>query len=267
MTTLQPSSPPPPGWAAGGDADLIDIRELLSVLWRRRAVILGTAIFLCLLALVVLIQLTPRYTASALLTLQTRNEAVVDIQAVMSGLSADASVIRTELDILSSRRLIGQLVDDLQLIKDKEFNPALREDSSVLALLDPRTYLSSDWLIALGLDTAHAPMTEAERLDRERATVIDQVTKALSVSNPKLSYTIQIAFESEHPKRAAQLANTLAERYLDDQLEAKFEATQRATAMSSTSSRSCATFVPRSPKKSPKSPRMLKMRSRWPRRG
>jgi polysaccharide biosynthesis transport protein len=212
------------------DGDLIDIKELLRTLWRRRSVILGTMLFLVSLALLVLFQLTPRYTASTLLTLQTRNEAVVDIQAVMSGLSADASVIRTELDIITSRRLVGKLVDRLQLTRDPEFNGALREQNALKLALDPRTYLSPEWLMALGLLTRDPEtLSEEERATQEQAATVDAVTSALSVSNPKLSYTIQITFESEEPKKAALLANTLAELYLTDQLEAKFEATQRAT--------------------------------------
>ena len=211
-------------------ADLIDIRELLRVLWRRRGVILGTVLFLTSLALLVVFQLTPRYTASTLLTLQTRKEAVVDIQAVMSGLSTDASVIRTELDIISSRRLIGKLVDKLNLVKDPEFNGALREKNPFSLSLDPRTYLPPEWLTALGLAKEDETLlSPEERAAKEHTAVVDAVTGALAVSNPKLSYTIQLAFESESPAKAALLANTLAEIYLTDQLEAKFEATQRAT--------------------------------------
>ncbi|WP_200347241.1 GumC family protein [Halochromatium glycolicum] len=206
-----------------------DLRALLSVLWRRRYVILGTALFIYLLAFIYQIQLTPRYTASTLLTLQFRSEAVVDIQAVISGLSANESVIQTEMEVISSRRLISQLVDRLNLTRDPEFNPALRDDSSLLQLLDPRTYLSSDWLIALGLEEPPEPLSEAEREQRQRAAVIGRVSSALSVSSPRMAYTIKIAFESENPHTAARLANTLAQVYLDDQLEAKFEATQRAT--------------------------------------
>ncbi|MFD2113003.1 GumC family protein [Thiorhodococcus fuscus] len=212
------------------DADLIDIKELLRTLWRRRMVILGSVLFITSLALLIVFQLTPRYTASALLTLQTRQEAVVDIQAVMSGLSTDASVIRTELDVISSRRLIGKLVDTLKLTKDPEFNGALREPNPFTQALNPKTYLSHDWLLALGLASVdEETLSEEERQAMEQAKVVDAVTEALNVSNPKLSYTIQIAFESEDPKKAAQLANTLANLYLTDQLEAKFEATQRAT--------------------------------------
>ncbi len=214
----------------GEDADLIDIKELLRTLWRRRTVIVGSILFLSSLALLIAFQLTPKYTASALLTLQTRQEAIVDIQAVMSGLSTDASVIRTELDVISSRRLVGKLVDKLKLTRDPEFNPALRKKNPFTDALNPRTYLSPKWLTALGLAAVdEASLTEAERESLEHATVVDNVTGALSVSNPKLSYTIRISFESENGKKAALLSNTLSELYLTDQLEAKFEATQRAT--------------------------------------
>ena len=221
--------------AAEEDDDQLDIRQMLSVLWRRRLVIIGTTLFLSLLALLYTAQLTPRYTATTLLTLQTRSESVVDIQAVVSGLSADTSVINTEIEILSSRRLIEQVVDRLNLMNDPEFNPALREETfSIWQYIDPRTYLSQDWLLALGLATPAEPLNEAERLARQRSAVISNVRRALSVSNPRLSYTIEISFESHNPKTAARLANTLADIYLDDQLESKFEATERATGWLST---------------------------------
>jgi uncharacterized protein involved in exopolysaccharide biosynthesis len=202
--------PSAPEAAIGADNDdLIDIRELLRVLWRRRAVIIGTALFLCLFAVVILVQLTPRYTATSLLSLQTRSEAVVDIQAVISGLSTDASVIRTELDILASRRLLGQLVDRLNLEQDPEFNPALRDETSVLQFLDPRTYLSSDWLLSLGLQEPTELISEDERQAREKAQVVGNLGKALSVSNPQRSYTKEGRAPGQHsgrdlPQRSAR---------------------------------------------------------------
>ena len=214
-------------------SDIIDVKELLRTLWRRRTVIIGTTLFVTSLAVLYTSQVTPRYTASALLTLQTRHEAVVDIQAVMSGLMMDnTAVILTELDLLSSRRLIGKLVDKLQLANDPEFNGALgdKKPSALAIALDPKTYIPPDWLMALGLSSGDEDtMTEEERRSRERASVVNAVTAALSATNPELSYTINLSFVSEDPKKAALLTNTLANIYLTDQLEAKFEATQRAT--------------------------------------
>lgn len=210
--------------------DLIDIRELLRVLWRRRAVILGSVFFITLLALIVTLQITPRYTASVSLSLQTRSEAIIDIQAVLSGLSADDRVIQSEIDVIRSRRLLGQLIERLNLVQDPEFNPWLREDKGLLVLLDPRIYLSPEWLAVFGLGSGSEPATEEELRALELTLVTDLVAGALNVSNPRLSYTIWISFTSESPRKAAAMANALADIYIDDQLEVKFEATERATA-------------------------------------
>jgi len=43
------------------------------------------------------------------------------------------------------------------------------------------------------------------------------------------AYVINIQFESTDPAKAALIANTFADRYLLEQLEAKFDATQQAT--------------------------------------
>lgn len=218
----------PGGYA---DNDGIDVKALLRTVWRRRGVILGVIVLICALTVLVLAQITPRYTASALLTLDPRKERVVDIEAVVSGLSPDVSVINTEIDVLSSRRLLGKLVEAESLLADPEFNSALKPDSGLARRLDPRPYLSAEWLVALGVfDPEDTSPSEEEERAQTRARVIDAVGEALSVSNPGLSYTIRVSFETESARKSARLANALADLYLTDQLEAKYEATERATA-------------------------------------
>ncbi|WP_246152143.1 GumC family protein [Roseospira navarrensis] len=210
--------------------DALDLMAILRMLWRRRAIILGTIVVFMVLATLMLVQVSPRYTATALLTLEARQESVIDIEAVMSGLSPDASVINTELDVLQSGRLLGKLVDARNLTDDPEFNSALRPPNPIVQYLDPRTYIPPEWLTALGLSPEAGPvLSEAEQRARQRNRVIDAVGAALSVSNPDRSYTIRVSFETGSPDKSAALANTLADLYLTDQLEAKFEAIERAT--------------------------------------
>ena len=49
------------------------------------------------------------------------------------------------------------------------------------------------------------------------------------VNSARRSRIVQVSFESESPKLAAAAANTIADFYIVAQLEAKFEATKRAT--------------------------------------
>lgn len=205
----------------------IDIRSVLLTLWRRRWIIVNTTIFVLVIAAVIVFQLTPRYQATTLLAIESRQNSVVDLEAVVSGLGTDQAAIKTEMDVLKSRRLIGKLVDRLDLVNDQEFNPALNPKKSLLSILNPVNYLPEPWYDAvIGRETDNR--SEAEKAAQLRARVIDVTAGKLTVANPPRSYTLSVSFESERATMAARLANTLAELYLLDQLEVKFEATQRA---------------------------------------
>lgn len=208
------------------DADLIDIRGIFLMLLRRKWVVINTVLFSAVLALIVVFQLTPRYQAMAMLALDSRQSQVVDVESVLSGIGTDTAVIKTEIDIMQSRRLIGLAVDELGLMRDPEFNSALDTRKGITYWLNPINYVPDSWQRAMFGEEEQLP--EFELLAIQRARVIDAVQSGLSVSNPPRSLSITMAFESENPKKAARVANGIANLYLTDQLEAKFEATQRA---------------------------------------
>ena len=81
------------------DADLIDIRALLGTLWRRKWVVVLTVLFCIGLAVAVLQQITPKYTATALVMLNTRETKVVDIESVLSGLPANTDAADGEIAV------------------------------------------------------------------------------------------------------------------------------------------------------------------------
>ena len=210
-----------------GDEDVIDIRALITTLWRRKWVVVNITVFFSVLTILILVQLTPRYTAHGLMAIESRQSSYVDIEAVLSGMSTDVAAIKTEIDVLKSRRLAGKLVDKLDLTKDAEFNSDLVQKKGLLSLLNPFNYLPQAWsdaILGKKIDTR----SEEEKASAVRSTVVDAVLDRLSISNPARSYSMQLSFESLDPKKAARVINALADLYLDDQLEVKFEATQRA---------------------------------------
>ena len=209
------------------DGDVIDIRALLTTLWRRKWVIVNVTVFFTVLALLILVQLTPRYTANALMAIESRKNSTVDLEAVLSGMSTDVAAIKTEIDVLKSRRLASKLVDQLNLIKDPEFNSELVTKRSLLSFLNPFHYLPQAWsdaILGKKIDTR----SEQQKAEATKSKVVDIVLSKLSVSNPARSYSMQLSFESTDPVKAARIVNALADLYLTDQLEVKFEATQRA---------------------------------------
>jgi len=224
----------------------IDPIEFARMLWRRKWTMLCAGFAVMLLAVLIIGSLTPRYTATAFVEINPRQTRVVDFEAVLSGLPADTTTMETEIQILRSRKLAAKTVAKLGLERTPEFNPSLRADGGIAGLLEDlirRNMLDganagddaggkSFLEMALSLVRPEKPpvvATEAA-VRKEREKVINIFLENLTVRPEGRSRVIAISIDSENPAIAAAAANTLADFYIVAQLEAKFEATKRASA-------------------------------------
>lgn len=185
----------------------------------RRRFRLFAAVAVVVFAAVVLftLQQTPKYTATAQVMLDVRKEQVTDMSAVLSGLPADSSVVDTEVEVLKSRSLAARVVKELKLEQDPYFNPYLPDAKGATA-----------WLSSLKKAAGPMTTTDPVELQRQRERIVDNVLEGLKVRRAGLTYLISIDYTHVDPKRAAELANAFANLYLTEQLEAKFDATQKA---------------------------------------
>ena len=207
------------------ESDEINLRGLLRILWRRRTAIASVVFLLTTLAVIVLFQISPRYTASALVMIDPRDTQIVDIEAVMSGLAGDMETIQSEIEIIKSRGLAEKVIRKTALYNNPEFNARLRpvtfQDSVAGFLRNAATALFS---------RSDKPVAAREdQFDLERVGIIRAFLRNLEVSRRGHSRVIEIRFESKRPRTAVVIANAIADLYLVEQLEAKFEMTQRAT--------------------------------------
>ncbi len=232
--------------------------DQLSLLWRRRGLILSSVVVVMACAFVIISSISPQYTANVLVEINPRQSRVVDFEAVLSGLPADLESIQTELRIIQSRKIAARTITRLKLDRDPELNPALRP----VGLIKSWRRSLAEWLIGTGTtsvqgELAHedgateeptgvwsgiliavadilAPRENVElsvedRTKRENDRVIDAVLNKLWVTPEDRSRIVRISFTSTNPKRAVDVANSIADFYIVAQLEAKFEATKRAT--------------------------------------
>ena len=213
---------PPPAFEDGSE---IDLRDLLRVLWRRKTAIAGTVILLTALAAVVLFQIAPRYTSTALVMIDPRETNVVDIEAVVSGLPGDLESIQSEIEIIQSRGLAEKVIRKLKLFDDAEFNSRLRPDTFWGSVVSG----AGGWLRDVFSQPDEPATSLEDQFDIERVEIIEAFIQNLEVSRRGRSRVIDISFESENPRTAVQVANTIADLYVVEQLEARFETTQRAT--------------------------------------
>jgi capsular exopolysaccharide synthesis family protein len=206
--------------------DQNELREAFRKVWRRRKLVFATMTIMSTLTLVVLVEVTPRYTGAASVIVDPRNQRVVDVQSVLEGASKDSEAVYSEAEILTSRQLIGKLVDKLDLINNPEFNVALRPPSAT-RFLNPFNWLPDEWRDAiLGRDAELSPEQKKIILHNQ---VVDAAQKRLKVAPKTRTRVVNIDFQSEDRDIAMNGANSLAELYLTSQLDEKFEATQRVS--------------------------------------
>ncbi|MEK0082725.1 GumC family protein [Benzoatithermus flavus] len=213
----------------------IDIKDLLAILRRRRWVILSTILVLTTLAVLIGFQLTPKYTAKALVMIDPRQTKVVNVEQVLQGLGTDASTVETQIKVLKSRDLADRIMQKLDLYQDPEFNRALDRKAGDLALNVDGPFatvlglLPKEWLIATGLADEPLDATAEAKPALEREAAIDKFDDNLKVTQEGRSYVIGLSFTSKDPEKAAKIVNTVAQTYVQDQIDTKRAATSKAS--------------------------------------
>lgn len=223
--TIPPPQPPTGGFGGHGEdrppnqLPPVDLAYLYSIL-RGNARFVVAITLLCALAMLAYLQFVPpRYTAYAQLMLDTRKERMIPVEGVVSNLDLTQSVLAGEVITIRSNVLLGRVVDKLDLVNAPEFDPRLPGRESLFGSMK-RTLRGS----------REKPHEFAARMPPEtlRAWIIGDLRGALGVSQLGVSYAIGISFENANPKLAAQIANAVAEEYIQSQLSAKTDATLRA---------------------------------------
>ncbi len=201
----------------------LDLRRIQAVFRRRMHLFFAAVLLALVVTVIITLRATPMYTATANLIIDRQQQQVVDTQAVLSGLPADSSTVDTEVEVLRSRQLAERVVDTLNLTEDPEFNGRLAPPGPIGSVIDG----VSVFLGAAAPDAVEEQLSaEAVALEKER--VVDAVLGRLSIRRAGLTYVMNVSFTSEDPAKAARIANTFAERYMLEQLEAKFDATRQA---------------------------------------
>lgn len=220
-----------------GEDDTIDLLGIGNMLLRRKWLIatvtaIGTAV-----AAFVGMKLTPEYTAKAQIMIDPRQMQVTDIRQVLGGLPVDSAAMSTQIGLLQSRDFVAEVMTQLNLFNDPEFNPALAAaqapPTALPAFLAPLetviSRLPNEWLIATGLASQPAPVLESVAPGLVREKTIGRFVKNVNYAVESGSYLITVNFTSEDPDKAAVVANTIAKRYVEDQLTTKQSATTKAS--------------------------------------
>lgn len=213
----------------------IDIKDLISILRRRRWVIFSTVLIITTLAVLMGLQVTQRYTAQSMVMIDPRQSQVVDVESVMQGLGTDTATVESQIRLIKSRGQIEAVMGTLNLFDDPEFNPAVLEPDREVAmrvegpLQGMFSWLPDEWLIATGIAQEPEALLPGMAPELEQEAAIERFNEGLKVSQEGRSYVIAISFTSTSPQKAAIVANQAAELYVQAQVDTKRGATEKAS--------------------------------------
>ncbi|HTE41985.1 MAG TPA: GumC family protein, partial [Steroidobacteraceae bacterium] len=179
-------------------------------------------------------QAIPRYEAESQVVLGIRSMPIVKSDPVASSMPSQPGVLRTEMDIITSRAMAESVVQRL--------SPADKEQLSAGNLqISPWQHLTALWAETLQKAESYVSKeavksSPAGTEDRSAEGTIsedpfvDIVMGGVSASNDGQSYTIHIGYSSANGQLAATMANLYARAYIENQLDSKAEAAERASA-------------------------------------
>ena len=114
--------------------------------------------------------------------------------------------------------MLRRVVEKAKLTQDPEFG---RVDADLLSFF-------TSWFRSSAVQTKpNSPGSEGIPPDVLRAII--RLRRVLEVQRVQRTYVISIAVTSEVPEKAAMLANAVADAYVVDQLDAKYDAAKRAS--------------------------------------
>lgn len=193
---------------------LLGLSYIGSSLYQRRY--LASIVFLAVIAVgFAFVTLVPaKYTATAIILIDPRQQTVVQAEDVLPGIGADPAAVESQVELLRSAAVSPPLLQKFSVYTDPEFN---------------KSSISTRLFALLNSDAeANVPNPSLEAIGR-RNKAINAFERNLHVRRRGLTYVLDVSFTSEDPEKAAKIANSVANAYLSGETDRRQDAAKQAS--------------------------------------
>jgi exopolysaccharide transport family protein len=202
------------GAEGGGLGEIVNFG--MGFLRRQYSVVLFTSALTIAASVIYLKATPPTYTAQVKVLFGNPKVQFVQQQSLVPDTPIDLAQIETQLQVLKSDAVATSVINKLKLADDPDFRPS-------------RSFMGT---IRSWFSSPQSPQEQQASSDPQ-ATPADGLIAAfedrLQANRLGFSNVIEITFGSSRPDRAAEIVNAVANAYITDQLNAKFEANRNAT--------------------------------------
>jgi uncharacterized protein involved in exopolysaccharide biosynthesis/Mrp family chromosome partitioning ATPase len=192
-----------------------DLLALFSLLWRRKTLIIASALIAAAAAVIAGKSLTPKYAAVAELYIDPRELQLVDRELTpraqdVSGLSM---VVESQARLITSNSVLLQVIQNTNLESDPEFGGGAGKGimGSILGLFELEPHRAQD-------------------ATPDHLVALDALSRHITIRKTERSFVVDVEVWSRDPAKAAMLANALANTYLAESKNTQVTAARRATA-------------------------------------
>jgi succinoglycan biosynthesis transport protein ExoP len=194
----------------------VDLRAYARILRKRLATLLIVFFLVFTVALIATLKEKPVYRAQVLLEIQKENPDIPTMKDLYELESVSDSYLKTQYSILASESVARQVIDQLHLDSLPEFNKPKWWQLRARFFTPPKHTLA---IAAAG-----------RTLDPEvYQRVLERFQDRLTIDPVTRSRLVNVRFDSNNAELSARIVNRLAEDYIDQNLEARWQATQKAT--------------------------------------
>jgi polysaccharide biosynthesis transport protein len=212
LAPVQPGHPERPG--PGRPDTTAELGDLWRILWRRRRLVVGTALLLGLSALAYALITPSLYTASAQILIDPRDRQVIANDVNPGTLAPDGGVaqVESQVRVIESDAVLGRAVAQTGLETEPGFGvPQQGRVGRLLA--DLRAMVTGP---------------KPERTVDARGRALDQLRRRLAVKRADKVFVIDVIVTTTDADLSARIVNAIANAYLTDQTDARADAARRA---------------------------------------
>lgn len=209
------AGPQDEGDGEGGIGKIVDFA--VSFLRRQYAIIIfATAIALGLSVLYLRIT-PPTYTAQVKVLLGNPKAQFLQQQSLLNEPVFDVNQLETQIQLIRSSAVATTVIKQLKLLEDPDFNSNPLSVTSLLQRIRA-------WIFP------QIQQVNSKTPDQMTENIIENFQNRLQANRVNFSNVVEISFSSSSATRAAEIANAVANAYITDQLNARFETNRSATA-------------------------------------
>lgn len=168
----------------------VDLRGLMETIVRRRWTVIASLIAFLALAFAALHMISPRYSATARIFVDPREQRIVQNEVVQQSLGVDMALVDSQIEVIRSEAVLGRAVRETGLASDPEF------------------------------------VKEADSDRNPGEIAIEGLAKATKVTRPENTYVLEISVTTKEAAKSARLANAIAAAYVTDRTSSIADATR-----------------------------------------